>query len=169
MDGSDTFLFLFHTSVCRCKTIWMTVFTFTLVVVITYKTLLSFLAPFALLFCIDWLNYRLYEIVYRYRLKIFIHILSLISLSLSLRRAPLPLSVRGGRRALVDDLSQENSDSEEPPASPTPSSGLPGTPVPSDSALGPPPSYSLTDASEQRREWWEDKWTIEGIDDQTNL
>ncbi|XP_053090908.1 myosin-10 isoform X2 [Pangasianodon hypophthalmus] len=68
------------------------------------------------------------------------------------KRAPLPLSVRGGRRALVDDLSQENSDSEEPPASPTPSSGLPGTPVPSDSALGPPPPYSLTDASEQREE-----------------
>ncbi|KAK1795182.1 hypothetical protein P4O66_010359, partial [Electrophorus voltai] len=64
-----------------------------------------------------------------------------------LRRAPLPLSVRGGRRALVDDLSQENSDSEEPPSSPTPSSGLPGTPVPSESnALGPPPPYSLTDA-----------------------
>ncbi|XP_037392941.1 myosin-10 isoform X2 [Pygocentrus nattereri] len=62
-----------------------------------------------------------------------------------LRRAPLPLSVRGGRRALVDDLSQENSDSEEPPASPTPSSGLPGTPVPSDNALGPPPPYSLAD------------------------
>ncbi|KAG7336017.1 hypothetical protein KOW79_000710 [Hemibagrus wyckioides] len=69
-----------------------------------------------------------------------------------LRRAPLPLSVRGGRRALVDDLSQENSDSEEPPASPTPSSGLPGTPVPSDSALGPPPPYSLADVSEQREE-----------------
>uniref|UniRef100_A0A8B9K928 Myosin, heavy chain 14, non-muscle n=1 Tax=Astyanax mexicanus TaxID=7994 RepID=A0A8B9K928_ASTMX len=63
-----------------------------------------------------------------------------------LRRAPLPLSVRGGRRALVDDLSQENSDSEEPPASPTPSSGLPGTPVPPDNALGPPPPYSLADA-----------------------
>ncbi|TSK34818.1 Myosin-10 [Bagarius yarrelli] len=69
-----------------------------------------------------------------------------------LRRAPLPLSVRGGRRALVDDLSQENSDSEEPPASPTPSSGLPGTPVPSDSALGPPPPYSLTDVREKREE-----------------
>ncbi|XP_022529218.2 myosin-10 isoform X5 [Astyanax mexicanus] len=62
------------------------------------------------------------------------------------KRAPLPLSVRGGRRALVDDLSQENSDSEEPPASPTPSSGLPGTPVPPDNALGPPPPYSLADA-----------------------
>ncbi|KAK7157386.1 hypothetical protein R3I93_008770 [Phoxinus phoxinus] len=63
-----------------------------------------------------------------------------------LRRAPLPLSMRGGRRALVDDLSQENSDSEDPGASPTPSSGPPGTPTPSDNALGPPPAYSLTDA-----------------------
>ncbi|KAG7272402.1 hypothetical protein CRUP_035597 [Coryphaenoides rupestris] len=36
---------------------------------------------------------------------------------------PLPLALRG-RRALVDDLSLENSDSEDPPASPTPSSGL---------------------------------------------
>ncbi|XP_073782074.1 uncharacterized protein myh14 isoform X9 [Danio rerio] len=63
-----------------------------------------------------------------------------------LRRAPLPLSMRAGRRALVDDLSQENSDSEDPGASPTPSSGPPGTPTPSDNALGPPPPYSLTDA-----------------------
>ncbi|XP_067305195.1 myosin-10 isoform X3 [Pseudorasbora parva] len=63
-----------------------------------------------------------------------------------LRRAPLPISMRGGRRALVDDLSQENSDSEDPGASPTPSSGPPGTPTPSDNALGPPPPYSLTDA-----------------------
>ncbi|XP_055065680.2 uncharacterized protein myh14 isoform X4 [Misgurnus anguillicaudatus] len=63
-----------------------------------------------------------------------------------LRRAPLPLSVRAGRRALVDDLSQENSDSEDPGASPTPSSGPPGTPTPSDNSLGPPPPYSLTDA-----------------------
>ncbi|XP_029694455.1 myosin-10 isoform X3 [Takifugu rubripes] len=47
-----------------------------------------------------------------------------------LRRAPLPLSMRG-RRALVDDFSLENSDSEELPASPTPSSGLPRTPTPS--------------------------------------
>ncbi|XP_062848553.1 myosin-10 [Trichomycterus rosablanca] len=62
-----------------------------------------------------------------------------------LRRAPLPLSVRGSRRALVDDLSQENSDVEDLPTSPTPSSGLPGTPVPPDSAQGPPPPYSLTD------------------------
>uniref|UniRef100_A0A3Q3X794 Uncharacterized protein n=1 Tax=Mola mola TaxID=94237 RepID=A0A3Q3X794_MOLML len=52
------------------------------------------------------------------------------SLRSQLRRAPLPLSIRT-RRALVDDLSLENSDSEEPPASPTPSSGLPGTPTPS--------------------------------------
>nr|XP_046255399.1 myosin-10 isoform X6 [Scatophagus argus] len=58
-------------------------------------------------------------------------------------RAPLPLSMRG-RRALVDDLSLENSDSEEPPASPTPSSGLPGTPTPSsDHSLDPPPPYTV--------------------------
>ncbi|XP_059423424.1 myosin-10 isoform X7 [Carassius carassius] len=63
-----------------------------------------------------------------------------------LRRAPLPISMRAGRRALVDDLSQENSDSEDPGASPTPSSGPPGTPTPSDNALGPPPPYSLTNA-----------------------
>ncbi|XP_057195438.1 myosin-10 isoform X4 [Triplophysa rosa] len=68
------------------------------------------------------------------------------SLRSQLRRAPLALSVRAGRRALVDDLSQENSDSEDPGASPTPSSGPPGTPTPSDNALGPPPPYSLTDA-----------------------
>uniref|UniRef100_H3CRL6 Myosin, heavy chain 14, non-muscle n=1 Tax=Tetraodon nigroviridis TaxID=99883 RepID=H3CRL6_TETNG len=49
------------------------------------------------------------------------------SLRNQLRRAPLPLSMRG-RRALVDDFSLENSDSEEPPASPTPSSGPPRTP-----------------------------------------
>uniref|UniRef100_A0A6Q2XZX3 Myosin, heavy chain 14, non-muscle n=1 Tax=Esox lucius TaxID=8010 RepID=A0A6Q2XZX3_ESOLU len=41
-----------------------------------------------------------------------------------LRRAPLPLGMRSGRRALVDDLSLENSDSED---------------------LGPPPPYSLND------------------------
>uniref|UniRef100_A0A672P0C2 Myosin-10-like n=1 Tax=Sinocyclocheilus grahami TaxID=75366 RepID=A0A672P0C2_SINGR len=63
-----------------------------------------------------------------------------------LRRAPLPISMRAGRRALVDDLSQENSDSEDPGASPTPSSGPPGTPTPSDNTLGPPPPYSLTEA-----------------------
>ncbi|XP_030605696.1 myosin-10 isoform X2 [Archocentrus centrarchus] len=58
-------------------------------------------------------------------------------------RAALPLSMRG-RRALVDDLSLENSDSEEPPASPTPSSGLPGTPTPSsEHSLDPPPPYSV--------------------------
>ncbi|KAM8734735.1 uncharacterized protein myh14 isoform 1-T1 [Acanthopagrus schlegelii] len=58
-------------------------------------------------------------------------------------RAPLPLSLRG-RRALVDDLSLENSDSEEPPASPTPSSGLPGTPTPSsEHSLDPPPPYTV--------------------------
>ncbi|XP_028835697.1 myosin-10 isoform X3 [Denticeps clupeoides] len=62
-----------------------------------------------------------------------------------LRRAPVPLSVRSGRRALVDDLSLENSDSEEPPSSPTPSSGAPGTPIPSEHALGPPPPYSLNE------------------------
>lgn len=62
----------------------------------------------------------------------------------SSRRAPLPLAMRG-RRALVDDLSLENSDSEEPPASPTPSSGLPGTPTPSsEHSLDPgPPPYSV--------------------------
>ncbi|XP_074539208.1 uncharacterized protein myh14 isoform X1 [Halichoeres trimaculatus] len=65
------------------------------------------------------------------------------SLRNQLRRAPLPLSMRG-RRALVDDLSYENSDSEEPPASPTPSSGLPGTPTPSsEHSLDPPPPYSV--------------------------
>ncbi|XP_030013824.1 myosin-10 isoform X5 [Sphaeramia orbicularis] len=59
------------------------------------------------------------------------------------KRAPLPLAMRG-RRALVDDLSLENSDSEEPPASPTPSSGLPGTPTPSsEHSLDPPPPYSI--------------------------
>ncbi|KAM9310763.1 LOW QUALITY PROTEIN: uncharacterized protein myh14 [Pholidichthys leucotaenia] len=58
-------------------------------------------------------------------------------------RGPLPLSMRG-RRALVDDFSLENSDSEEPPASPTPSSGLPGTPTPSsENNLDPPPPYSI--------------------------
>ncbi|XP_067365966.1 myosin-10 isoform X4 [Channa argus] len=59
------------------------------------------------------------------------------------KRVPLPLAMRG-RRALVDDLSLENSDSEEPPASPTPSSGLPGTPTPSsEHSLDPPPPYSV--------------------------
>ncbi|XP_075896934.1 uncharacterized protein myh14 isoform X2 [Nelusetta ayraudi] len=59
-----------------------------------------------------------------------------------LRRAPLTLTVRG-RRALVDDLSLENSDSEEPPASP--SSGLPGTLTPSsEHSLEPQqPPYSV--------------------------
>ncbi|XP_070691363.1 myosin-10 isoform X2 [Pempheris klunzingeri] len=62
------------------------------------------------------------------------------------KRAPLPLAMRG-RRALVDDLSLENSDSEEPPASPTPSSGLPGTPTPSsEHSLDPPPPYSVNNA-----------------------
>uniref|UniRef100_A0A8C3AKR1 Myosin, heavy chain 14, non-muscle n=1 Tax=Cyclopterus lumpus TaxID=8103 RepID=A0A8C3AKR1_CYCLU len=47
-------------------------------------------------------------------------------------------------RTLIDDLSLENSDSEEPPASPTPSSGLPGTPTPSsEHSLDPPPPYSV--------------------------
>nr|XP_005157991.1 myosin-10 isoform X6 [Danio rerio] len=72
--------------------------------------------------------------------------LSITERQKSEQRAPLPLSMRAGRRALVDDLSQENSDSEDPGASPTPSSGPPGTPTPSDNALGPPPPYSLTDA-----------------------
>ncbi|XP_067093444.1 myosin heavy chain, embryonic smooth muscle isoform-like [Osmerus mordax] len=60
------------------------------------------------------------------------------------KRAPLPLAMRSGRRALVDDLSLENSDSEDPPASPTPSSDPPGTPTPtSENSLGPPPPYTL--------------------------
>ncbi|MFT7815879.1 myosin-10-like isoform X3 [Arapaima gigas] len=63
-----------------------------------------------------------------------------------LRRAPLPLSLRTARRALVDDLSLENSDSEEPPTSPSPSSGLPGTPTPSEHNLDTPIPYNLTDA-----------------------
>lgn len=106
-----------------------------------------------MIFCIACKAHRLLEMVNCYEFLIFIPVSPhLIPLFFFLRRAPLPLSVRGGRRALVDDLSQENSDSEEPPASPTPSSGLPGTPVPSDSALGPPPPYSLTDAGEQRGE-----------------
>ncbi|KAM4735352.1 uncharacterized protein myh14 isoform 5-T5 [Anableps anableps] len=65
------------------------------------------------------------------------------SLRTQLRRAPLPLSMRG-RRALVDDLSLENSDSEELPASPTPSSGLPQSLTPSsEQSLDPPPPYSV--------------------------
>uniref|UniRef100_A0A669D1K4 Myosin-10 n=1 Tax=Oreochromis niloticus TaxID=8128 RepID=A0A669D1K4_ORENI len=68
------------------------------------------------------------------------------SLRNQLRRAALPLSMRG-RRALVDDLSLENSDSEEPPASPTPSSGVPGTLTPSsEHSLDPPPPYSVNNA-----------------------
>ncbi|XP_077433098.1 uncharacterized protein myh14 isoform X6 [Vanacampus margaritifer] len=60
------------------------------------------------------------------------------------QRAPLPLTMRG-RRALVDDYSLENSDSEEPPASPTPSLGLPRTPTPSsEHSLDPnPPPYTV--------------------------
>ncbi|KAJ8392806.1 hypothetical protein AAFF_G00070100 [Aldrovandia affinis] len=61
------------------------------------------------------------------------------------KRAPLPLSLRSARRPLVDDLSLENSDSEEPPTSPSPSPGPPGTPTASEHNLGPPPPYSLTD------------------------
>ncbi|KAJ4931330.1 hypothetical protein JOQ06_025627 [Pogonophryne albipinna] len=62
------------------------------------------------------------------------------------QRTPLPLAMRG-RRALVDDLSLENSDSEEPPASPTPSSGPPGTPTPSsEHSMDPPPPYSVNNA-----------------------
>ncbi|XP_024122916.1 myosin-10 isoform X3 [Oryzias melastigma] len=65
------------------------------------------------------------------------------SLRTQLRRVPLPLGIRG-RRALVDDLSLENSDSEEPPASPTPSSGLPQTPTPSsEQSLEALPPYSV--------------------------
>ncbi|MED6244107.1 hypothetical protein ATANTOWER_019767 [Ataeniobius toweri] len=65
------------------------------------------------------------------------------SLRTQLRRAPLPLSMRG-RRALVDDLSLENSDSEELPASPTPISGLPQSLTPSsEQSLDPPPPYSV--------------------------
>ncbi|XP_023186552.1 myosin-10-like isoform X4 [Xiphophorus maculatus] len=65
------------------------------------------------------------------------------SLRTQLRRAPLPLSMRG-RRALVDDLSLENSDSEELPASPTPTSGLPQSLTPSsEQSLDPPPPYSV--------------------------
>ncbi|KAM6910646.1 uncharacterized protein myh14 [Xenentodon cancila] len=68
------------------------------------------------------------------------------SLRTQLRRVPLPLAMRG-RRALVDDLSLENSDSEEPPASPTPSSGVPRTPTPSsDQNLEPPLSLSVNNA-----------------------
>uniref|UniRef100_A0AAV2MCR1 Myosin-10-like n=1 Tax=Knipowitschia caucasica TaxID=637954 RepID=A0AAV2MCR1_KNICA len=64
------------------------------------------------------------------------------SLRTQLRRAPLPLSVRS-RRALVDSL--ENSDSEEPPASP--SSGLPGTPTPSsENSLDPPHTYGINNS-----------------------
>uniref|UniRef100_A0A3Q2Z141 Myosin-10-like n=1 Tax=Hippocampus comes TaxID=109280 RepID=A0A3Q2Z141_HIPCM len=61
-----------------------------------------------------------------------------------LRRTPLPLTMRG-RRALVDEYSLDNSDSEEPPASPTPSLGTPRTPTPSsEHSLDPnPPPYSV--------------------------
>ncbi|XP_061572933.1 myosin-10 isoform X4 [Cololabis saira] len=61
------------------------------------------------------------------------------------KRVPLPLAMRG-RRALVDDLSLENSDSEEPPASPTPSSGAPRTPTPSSEQSLEPPPLSLNNA-----------------------
>ncbi|XP_014903730.1 myosin-10 isoform X6 [Poecilia latipinna] len=68
------------------------------------------------------------------------------SLRTQLRRAPLPLSMRG-RRALVDDLSLENSDSEELPASPTPTPGLPQSLTPSsEQSLDPPPPYSVNNA-----------------------
>nr|XP_057941324.1 myosin-10 isoform X5 [Doryrhamphus excisus] len=46
------------------------------------------------------------------------------------QRAPLPLAMRG-RRPMVDDYSLDNSDSEELPASLTPSPGPPRTPTPS--------------------------------------
>ncbi|XP_051921866.1 myosin-10 isoform X5 [Hippocampus zosterae] len=60
------------------------------------------------------------------------------------QRTPLPLTMRG-RRALVDEYSLDNSDSEEPPASPTPSLGTPRTPTPSsEHSLDPnPPPYSV--------------------------
>ncbi|KAL0985193.1 hypothetical protein UPYG_G00153940 [Umbra pygmaea] len=61
------------------------------------------------------------------------------------KRAPLPLGMRSGRRALLDNLSLENSDSEAPP--PPPSSGTgpgtgPGTPTPpsENNSMGPPPT-----------------------------
>ncbi|XP_023685858.1 uncharacterized protein myh14 isoform X1 [Paramormyrops kingsleyae] len=62
------------------------------------------------------------------------------------KRAPLPLSLRAARRPLVDDLSLENSDSEEPPASPSPSTGLPATPTPSEHSLEPQLPYGLTES-----------------------
>ncbi|KAM9806591.1 myosin-10 isoform X1 [Syngnathus typhle] len=60
------------------------------------------------------------------------------------QRAPLQLMIRG-RRPLVDDYSLDNSDSEEPPASPTPSLGLPRTPTPSsEHSLDPtPPTFNV--------------------------
>ncbi|XP_070407256.1 myosin-10 isoform X6 [Nothobranchius furzeri] len=59
------------------------------------------------------------------------------------KRAPLPLAMRG-RRAFVDDFSLENSDSEDPPASPTPTSGLSQNLTPSsEQSLDPPPPYSV--------------------------
>ncbi|XP_049585471.1 myosin-10 isoform X6 [Syngnathus scovelli] len=60
------------------------------------------------------------------------------------QRAPLQLMIRG-RRPLVDDYSLDNSDSEEPPASPTPSLGLPRTPTPSsEHGLDPtPPTFNV--------------------------
>ncbi|XP_049585467.1 myosin-10 isoform X2 [Syngnathus scovelli] len=66
------------------------------------------------------------------------------SLRNQLRRAPLQLMIRG-RRPLVDDYSLDNSDSEEPPASPTPSLGLPRTPTPSsEHGLDPtPPTFNV--------------------------
>uniref|UniRef100_A0A1A8FZW5 Myosin, heavy chain 14, non-muscle n=1 Tax=Nothobranchius korthausae TaxID=1143690 RepID=A0A1A8FZW5_9TELE len=67
------------------------------------------------------------------------------SLRSQLRRAPLPLAMRG-RRAFVDDFSLENSDSEDTPASPTPTptSGLSQNLTPSsEQSLDPPPPYSV--------------------------
>ncbi|XP_057689879.1 myosin-10 isoform X6 [Corythoichthys intestinalis] len=63
------------------------------------------------------------------------------------QRAPLPLAMRG-RRALVDDYSLDNSDSEEPPASP--SSLIPRTPTPSsEQNLDPnPPPYSVNNVQQ---------------------
>ncbi|XP_077453916.1 uncharacterized protein myh14 isoform X6 [Stigmatopora argus] len=63
------------------------------------------------------------------------------------QRAPLPLAMRG-RRALVEDYSLDNSDSEEPPASP--SSLIPRTPTPSsEQNLDPnPPPYTVNNVQQ---------------------
>ncbi|XP_072769181.1 uncharacterized protein myh14 isoform X3 [Nerophis lumbriciformis] len=59
------------------------------------------------------------------------------------QRAVLPVTMRG-RRALLDDYSLDNSDSEEPPASPTPPPGMPRTPPPpADLSLETTAAYSV--------------------------